>query len=135
MYILLVCSNEICSACTNVIPEIKKEAANKLNLRFEDKKVQLLYFPFYKHTIDKLYIKLSMEEKNYRKASSSDLKAENVLLDANQAEEHTFGEKNKENWSTQSLILAKKNELKELDNAEGFFSESFIEKKQKIDRR
>ena len=61
IYILIISTNEICSACTNVVPEITKIVTEKLGIKDDKTKINLLYFPFYSHEDGKLFIKLSEE--------------------------------------------------------------------------
>ena len=80
-YILFVSTNEICSACTNVIPQIKQKAAQQLKLD-EKGKVQLLYFSINQHKDGQLYIKRSENEMSYQRRSSSALAGSQVLMDS-----------------------------------------------------
>ena len=78
-YVLFVSSNEICSACTNVIPQIKNTVAKKIKLN--KKQIQLLYFPIAEHQEGKFYIKLHPNEDVYQKNTSSALNKSIVVLD------------------------------------------------------
>jgi hypothetical protein len=124
VYILLVSSNEICSACTNVIPRIREIAADRLKLK-DVNKVQLLYFPIAEHEDGKLYIKKSVNEEIYKKTSSSAIGAGNVIFDSKQKPrgsslKSASEEAKRDEVSSSSSKGTIKSEIRQSD---GFFSQ------------
>ncbi len=113
-YVLFVSSNEICSACTNVMPDVKKIVAEKLALSDENK-VQILYFPIADHQDGKLYIKESPLERQYKRGSSSGLEEGVIILDADGRGDY---------------IKVKLSD--EIKQAEGFYSQSIKVKKSQL---
>ena len=120
-FVLLVSTNEVCSACSNVIPEIRRKAAIKLNI--DAAKIILIYIPCSPHIEGKLYIKLNANMENYKKKSSSAIKKENVVCDA---------EISKKSFSFHSYSCHSSQIMNQLKNCEGFFSKSISEKSMEV---
>ena len=117
VYILIVSTNEICSACTNIVPEITELISNKLGIKDKKTKIHLLYFPFKKHKEGNLFIKLSAEKALYTKSSDSALHHRNIIFDADQ--NVSLEKKSVRSGSLSNYLL---------NNAHPFFSESLRSK-------
>ena len=132
-YVLLVSSNEACSACTNIIPEIKRKVAEKMNFKNEEHKVQLLYFPIAEHQVGKLYIKLSANEMIYRKFSGSALNKSIIIFDAKAKVQgkHVFSLKNSFSYFSQKEWR----DLDKIKKADAFCSKSFSQKSDEIKKK
>ena len=95
-----------------------------MNLKNEEDKVQLLYFPIAEHQKGKLYIKLNEDESIYDKLSGSVVKKSNIIFDAKKKEDGVKLEYSK----TSSMNSVLKKELDKIETVEPFFSKSFSQK-------